>query len=155
MIGSIVLWFLLNFPQKEFNKNLSDIENKRLQIEQSYASDLGKSLSPIFDPLGFDWKINIGLIGSFAARELMVSTMAQVYGAEEDDENMFSEIGLPAAISLLIFFVYALLCVSTIATAKKETNSWRWPAFMFGYLFVAAWTTSFVAFEIVSWLTRS
>lgn len=150
LIGSIVLWFLLNFPEKEFNKNLSDIENKRLQIEQSYASDIGKSLSPIFDPLGFDWKINIGLIGSFAARELMVSTMAQVYGAEEDDENMFSEIGLPAAISLLIFFVYALLCVSTIATVKKETNSWRWPLFMFSYLFAAAWLTSFAAFQIIS-----
>ncbi|MBC8369922.1 MAG: ferrous iron transporter B [Planctomycetes bacterium] len=163
LVGSIVLWFLLNFPQHQSDSELSGLQNKQQQIEQSYAADLGRSLEPIFAPLGFDWKINIGIIGSFAARELMISTMAQVYAVDNDpdDNSKFIDtistpdpttgkqpITFATAISMLVFFVYALLCLSTVAVVKRETNSWRWPAFMLGYMFATAWIASFIAYRI-------
>jgi ferrous iron transport protein B len=162
LAGSIVLWLLLNFPQQQPDGNLSDLQNKQQQIEESYAADLGRSLEPIFSPLGFDWKINIGLIGSFAARELMISTMAQVYAVSEGGNNFNSLAGViskedksgvrlisfASAMSLLVFFVYALLCLSTVAVVKRETNGWRWPAFMLGYMFVLAWVASFITYRL-------
>ena len=162
LVGSIVLWLLLNFPHHEYNDTLTKTQNKQQQIEQSYAADLGHSLEPIFDPLGFDWKINIGIIGSFAARELMISTMAQVYAVEKDDDNFVGfakvlsqedengvrPISFASAMSLLVFFVYALLCLSTVAVVKRETNSWRWPIFMLTYMFAVAWVASFITYRL-------
>ena len=162
LAGSIVLWLLLNFPQQQPDSNLSDLQNKQQQIEESYAADLGRSLEPIFSPLGFDWKINIGIIGSFAARELMISTMAQVYAVSEggddfnsfasviskEDENGVRPISFASAMSLLVFFVYALLCLSTVAVVKRETNGWRWPIFMLSYMFALAWVASFITYRL-------
>jgi ferrous iron transport protein B len=161
LAGSIVLWLLLNFPHHQPDSNLSDLQNKQQQIEKSYAADLGRSLEPIFSPLGFDWKINIGLIGSFAARELMISTMAQVYAVSEGDDNFNSfasvlskedkngdkPISFAGAMSLLVFFVYAPLCLSTVAVVRRETNSWCWPIFILCYMFVLAWVASFITYR--------
>jgi len=166
LIGSIILWFLLNFPQHDASPDLSPVQAHRAQIEQSYAADVGRALEPVFDPLGFDWRINVGLIGSFAARELMVSTLAQVYAYEDGGEENFAgfsdmltypdpKTGEPpmtfaSAVALLLFFVYALLCLSTVAVVRRETNSWKWPLFMVGYMGAMAWIAGFIGYTIAS-----
>lgn len=165
LMGSIVLWFLLNFPQHDREPGVSDAIAHRAQIEQSYAADLGHAMEPIFDPLGFDWRINIGLIGSFAARELMVSTLAEVYAYEEVDGKFpglgvilttpDKETGEPpmtfaSGIALLLFFVYALLCLSTVAVARRETGGWKWPIFMVSYMGVLAWVAGFIGYTLAS-----
>jgi ferrous iron transport protein B len=164
-IGSIVLWVLLNFPQVDTPAGLSEAAAGRQQVEQSYAADIGRALEPLTEPLGFDWRLNIGLVGSFAARELMVSTMAQVYAFNGDSENVdgMAELitsadpvtGEPlvtfaTGLSLLVFFVFAMLCVSTLAVMKRETGSWKWPAFTTVYMFAVAWIGSFITYQIAS-----
>jgi ferrous iron transport protein B len=165
LLGSICIWFLLNFPKNESDPQLSDVANQQIQIEQSYAADLGHALEPVFAPIGFDWKINIGIIGSFAARELMISTMAQVYAIESEDGDFSSfataisatdsasgkqQMSFASAMSLLVFFVYALLCLSTVAVVRRETKSYRWPAFMLVYMFSVAWIASFITYRLVA-----
>lgn len=165
LAGSIVLWFLLNFPTSEAPAGATEAEAAQYQIEHSLAADMGRALEPIFSPLGYDWRINIGLIGSFAARELMVSTMAQVYAYEGDTEEVdgFADLltradpatGQPmmsaaTGFSLMVFFVYALLCVSTIAVVKRETGGWRWPLFQLGYMFAVAWIGAFVTYQLAA-----
>jgi len=165
LVGSIVLWVLLNFPTAEAPVGSTEAEAAAYQIENSAAAALGRSLEPIFEPLGYDWRINIGLIGSFAARELMVSTMAQVYAYEGDTEEVegFADLltqadpqtGEPimsaaAGYSLLVFFVYALLCVSTIAVVKRETGGWKWPIFQLLYMFGVAWVAAFATYQIAA-----
>jgi ferrous iron transport protein B len=161
---SIVLWFLLTFPRVETPPGP---EGARLALEASAAGQLGHALEPVIEPLGFDWKIGVGLVASLAAREVIVSTLAQVYAASESDTGGLREalrqdvdprtgepIFTPATVaSLLVFFVFALQCMSTLATMRRETNSWRWPAFAFGYLLVLAWGASFVTHRIVHALT--
>lgn len=164
-VGSIVLWVLLNFPQVDATPDMNAAEAGRQQIEQSYAAGIGRSLEPFTEPLGFDWRLNIGLVGSFAARELMISTMAQVYAFNGDAENVdgMAElitsadpvtgeplISFATGISLLVFFVFAMLCVSTLAVIKRETGSWKWPVFTTVYMFAVAWIGSFAAYQIAS-----
>jgi ferrous iron transport protein B len=132
------------------------------QIENSYAGRLGKALEPVIAPLGFDWKIGIGLVGAFAAREVFVSTMGLVYGMGDigDDDSplrdrMRAETradGQPAyspltGLSLLVFFAIACQCMSTLAVVWRETRSWRWPTFLFGYTAALAWTLSFAVYQ--------
>jgi ferrous iron transport protein B len=165
LAGSIVLWLLLNFPVSEPPEDSTESQAAQYQIEHSLAADLGRGLEPIFKPLGYDWRINIGLIGSFAARELMVSTMAQVYAYEGSTEEVdgFADLltrkdpatGLPmmsaaTGFSLMVFFVYALLCVSTIAVVKRETGGWKWPIFQLGYMFAVAWIAAFITYQIAA-----
>ncbi|MCH2101012.1 MAG: ferrous iron transporter B [Planctomycetes bacterium] len=165
LVGSIALWFLLNFPTVEPPEGATEAGAAQFQIENSLAADMGRALEPVFGPLGYDWRINIGLIGSFAARELMVSTMAQVYAYEGGEEEVegFADLltradpatGEPlmsaaAGFSLMVFFVYAMLCVSTIAVVRRETASWRWPLFQFGYMTAVAWVGAFVTYQIAS-----
>ena len=168
LVGSMVLWLLLNFPRAEIEDGLSPAVAHQQQIEQSLAADIGRAMEPLTAPLGFDWRINIGLIGSFAARELMVSTLAQVYAyaeAEEDADgsSRLGEVlttpdprtGRPpldfaAAMALLAFFVYALMCLSTVAVIRRETGGWRWPLFMVSYMGVVAWLAAFAVHRICS-----
>jgi ferrous iron transport protein B len=165
LAGSIVLWLLLNFPVSEPPEGSTESQAAQYQIENSLAADLGRGLEPIFKPLGYDWRINIGLIGSFAARELMVSTMAQVYAYEGSTEEVegFADLltrkdpatGQPmmsaaTGFSLMVFFVYALLCVSTIAVVKRETSGWKWPIFQLGYMFAVAWIGAFITYQIAA-----
>ena len=165
LVGSIVLWFLLNFPVAEPPAGSTEAKAAQFQIENSLAADMGRALEPVFEPLGYDWRINIGLIGSFAARELMVSTMAQVYAYEGDTEEVegFADLltradpatGQPmmsaaTGFSLMVFFVYAMLCVSTIAVVKRETAGWKWPLFQLGYMTAVAWVGAFLTYQIAA-----
>lgn len=165
LLGSIVLWFLLNFPKHEAGPGLNEAEAHQAQIERSYAADIGRALEPIFAPMDFDWRINVGLVGSFAARELMVSTMAEVYAHQEvdgefpglstvlttpDPRTGKPPMSFASGIALLLYFVYALLCLSTVAVIKRETGGWKWPIFMVGYMGVVAWVAAYVGFLIAS-----
>lgn len=173
LAGSVVIWFLLNFPKADIPEGMAEGPAHQVQIEQSYAADLGRAMEPVFEPLGFDWKINIGLVGSFAARELMVSTLAEVYAydpnakidpvtGEADEEYVglreilttpdpktgVAPMDFPTAIALLLYFVYALLCLSTVAVIKRETGGWKWPLFMIAYMGVLAWVAGFVGYRL-------
>jgi ferrous iron transport protein B len=124
---------------------------------------MGHAIEPAIAPLGFDWKIGVGLVASLAAREVIVATLAQIYAVTDEGASLRDAIRAdrdprtgrpvfdPATVaSLLVFFVFALQCMSTLAIMRRETNSWRWPAFAFGYLLVLAWSASFVTHHVVS-----
>jgi ferrous iron transport protein B len=161
---SIVLWALLSFPKVEPPPDLPEAERASWAVERTAAGTIGRAIEPVIAPLGFDWKIGVGLVASLAAREVIVSTLAQVYAASEEDDVSLREairadvdprtgepVFTPATVaSLLVFFVFALQCMSTLAVMRRETNSWRWPAFGFGYLLVLAYTASFITQRAVS-----
>ncbi len=125
------------------------------RLEKSYAGRIGHAMEPVIAPLGYDWKIGIGLLASFAAREVFVSTMGLVFGAGEDvDEEdatlrdrIASEYTPLVGLSLMIFFLLAAQCMSTIAVVKRETGSWRWPIFMLVYMNVLAWIAALIVFQ--------
>jgi ferrous iron transport protein B len=133
------------------------------QLRQSYAGRLGQVIEPVIAPLGFDWKMGIGLIASFAARETIVSTLSIIYNVGKDADaespslieavrNAKRPDGSPAwtplvAVSMMVFFVLALQCMSTIAVVRRETNSWRWPLFMVAYMMVIAYAASFITYQ--------
>jgi len=156
---SVVLWFLATYPKAEETLNLSPAE----KIEQSFAGRLGKTIEPVIRPLGYDWKIGIGLITSFAAREVVVSTLSTLYNLSEDSETASGLItalqndrrpdGTPvftmlSALSLMVFFAYAAQCMATFVIVKKETNSWRWPLLMVGYMTVLAYLAALTTFQL-------
>jgi ferrous iron transport protein B len=172
---SIVLWALAYFPVPELvtdqalGAQTESVASEKGRLEKSYAGHLGRLIEPVIEPLGFDWKIGVSLIASFAAREVFVSTMSIIYGmnAEEageiEGEGKIADAirdaerpdGSPAwtpltAITLMVFFVLAMQCMSTVAVVKKETNSWRWPVFMTVYMTGLAWFAAFATFQIGS-----
>jgi len=163
LTASVVLWTLLTFPQADPPPDTPPEATAAYRLKHSAAGTLGHAIEPLIAPLGFDWKIGVGLIASMAAREVIVSTLAQIYAAEQDDDVSLREairtdrrpdtgelvFTPPTVASLLVFFVFALQCMSTLATIRRETNSWRWPAFAFGYLLVLAYTASFVTHRVV------
>jgi ferrous iron transport protein B len=157
---AVVLWLLLSYPRIEIEG--SEIEVQSAQIEESYAGRVGKAIEPAIAPLGFDWKIGIGIVGAFAAREVFVSTMGVVYAVEADPDDSAQlrdqlraerrPDGSPAytpliGLSLMIFFALACQCMSTLAVVKRETASWRWPLFLFAYMTALAWTMSFIVYQ--------
>jgi ferrous iron transport protein B len=159
---SIVLWCLLTFPRQQAPIGASPTEASRYALEHSLAGRAGHAIEPLIEPLGFDWKIGIGLVASLAAREVIVSTLAQVYAASDEDTSLRAAVqndidprtgekvfDAPTVASLLVFFVFALQCMSTLAIMRRETNSWRWPAFAFGYLLALAYGASFATHRIV------
>jgi ferrous iron transport protein B len=132
------------------------------QIEQSYAGRFGKAIEPVLEPLGFDWKIGVGIVGAFAAREVFVSTMGLVYGIGDADEKSVplrdkikaerradgSPVYTPLmGLSLMVFFALACQCMSTLAVVRRETRSWKWPAFMFAYMTTLAYLCSLLVFQ--------
>jgi len=169
MAVSIVLWFLASFPKTpaniadNTNKANSDIIEIVNPIHNSYAGKIGHAIEPIIAPLGFDWKIGVGLITSFAAREVIISTLATIYNVEGDGKNMISlsesmkndinpKTGLPVfstlvALSLMVFFVYAAQCMATFAIVRHETNSWKWPLIMIAYMTSLAYVASFIVYQ--------
>lgn len=160
---SVLLWVCLNFPRAEAPPHLKPEAAGRYRIEHSIAGRIGHALEPAIAPLGFDWKIGVGLVASLAAREVIVSTMAQIYAASDESDSLrdaiISDVDpatgqrlfTPATVaSLLVFFVFALQCTSTLAVMRRETNSWRWPAFAFGYLLALAYAASFATHKIVT-----
>jgi ferrous iron transport protein B len=179
---SIVLWVLASYGPgdsieqaeitvKSQNPTLSGIEldNKiaAQKLENSYAGHFGKFIEPIIKPLGYDWKIGIALITSFAAREVFVGTMSTIYslGGEVEDESstvmnrMRAEInpetGKPLydtalGFSLLIFYAFAMQCMSTLATTYRETKSWKYPAIQFFYMTGLAYVSAFIVYQLLS-----
>jgi ferrous iron transport protein B len=170
---SILLWALVAFPRANLTKSvnpqvtergLNESDGSSKQIQNSFAARAGRLIEPVIAPLGFDWKIGIGLISSFAARETIISTLSIVYNVgESSDKRSSSSLvdamrnakradGSPVwtplvALSLMIFFLLACQCMSTVAIVRRETNSWRWPMFMVGYMLVLAYVASFVTFQ--------
>jgi len=154
---SIILWALMTYP-----KHPGMEQDQALKM--SYAGRAGTLIEPVIKPLGYDWRIGIGLIGSFAAREVFVSTMSIVFNLGEDaEENSLKEAfqsaswpdGRPlftplVCLSLMIFYVFALQCVSTIAVVYRETNSWQWPLFQFFYMAVLAYVAAWLVYRIGS-----
>lgn len=157
---SVVLWVLLNLPARQAETaHMSATETTAYVMDHSYAADVGKAIGPVFKPLGFDWHINVALLGSFSAREVFVSTLGQVSAATSPDDphealvTMADDDGhkvftAPTVIALMVYFIFALQCMSTVAVMRRETNSWRWPAFAWSYMFILAWTMAFVARSI-------
>ncbi len=154
---SIVLWALTTYPKPE-NPDATPAEASAYSI----AGRLGHAIEPLIRPLGYDWKIGIGLIGSFAAREVFVSTMAIVYNVEDGGESteplrdmMRAERradGSPVftplvCIGLMVFYVLAMQCVSTLAIVRRETNSWRWPMFQLAYMTALAYFGALVVYQ--------
>jgi ferrous iron transport protein B len=154
---SVVLWVLLNLPARGAETaHMSPTDATAYVMDHSYAADVGKAIGPVFKPLGFDWRVNISLLGSMSAREVFVSTLGQVAAATDPDDprealaSMTDDDGhkvftAPTVIALMAYFVFALQCMSTVAVMRRETNSWRWPAIAWTYMFVLAWTMAFAA----------
>jgi ferrous iron transport protein B len=183
---NIVLWFLATYPRhaevaqefaakratiteqdaagKELLKKV-DEEEAGENLRRSFAGMAGRAMEPIIKPLGFDWKIGIGLVASFAAREVFNSTMSTIYNIGEGDDSEESAKALAdtlreqrradgtslytplLGVTLMVFYVFALQCVSTVAIVRRETNSWRWPVFQWVYMGVLAWTFAFITYQ--------
>ena len=178
---SVVLWFLASYGpgtqvqdaeleaiSMSTQQGLEDTEKENLiaakRIEASYAGHLGKFIEPAIAPLGFDWKIGIALLTSFAAREVFVGTMATIYsiGSSDDETSVTGQMlkerrpngrlvyDFATSLSLLIFYVFALQCMSTIAVTKRETNSCKWPIIQFVYMGLMAYLGSLMVYQIFS-----
>lgn len=178
MVISLLLWFLSNFGpgndiknvQSKYavyakqNPNAKDSLQKQMNIEKlqhSYAGILGKVIEPAIQPLGYDWKIGIAIITSFAAREVFVGTMATLYSVEEKDDSSLREkmksathangspvYTLAAGLSLMVFYVLAMQCMSTLAVVKRETKSWKWPLFQLLYMTILAYLMSWGVYQL-------
>ena len=180
---NILLWFLATYPrsnqiERDFaarraaqtqisaeQKAALDNEEAGAKLRNSFAGHLGRFIEPTIAPLGFDWKMGIGIISSFAAREVFVSTMSTVYnvGKAEKTESSMNSLaktlqaqkkpdGSPVytpliAVTLMVFYVFALQCVSTVAIVRRETNSWKWPLFQWIYMGALAWVLAFITFQ--------
>ena len=137
------------------------------KLEHSYAGVIGKGIEPVIRPLGYDWKIGIALITSFAAREVFVGTMATIYSigsVNEDDaatikdrmkEEINPETGGPrftpaTGFSLLVFYTFAMQCMSTLAVVYRETRGWKWPLIQLGYMTALAYVSAFAVFHLLS-----
>lgn len=181
---SVLLWFLLNYPQtppsevvaagtvavaavateavatsEQVDGDLGG-QDEPERLAHSFAARMGRALEPLFAPLGYDWSITLGIIASFAAREVFISTMAIVYRVNSEEADSLAE-GFRAALredgtllftplvclSILVFFVFALQCISTVAVVWRETRSWRWPLFQFVWMFVLAWGAAFIVYQ--------
>jgi ferrous iron transport protein B len=160
LFTSLAMWVLLNVPAVEAPAGLSESEAAAYEMEHSAAGRIGVALEPVFAPLGFDWHVNVALLGSLAAREVFVSTLAIVTAAdseaalpdrlqtlESDDGNLVFD--APTVAAILVFFVYALQCLSTLAVLRRESNSWRWPALAFGSMLALAYAGGLLARMVV------
>ncbi|CAN98255.1 ferrous iron transport protein B [Sorangium cellulosum So ce56] len=167
---SAVLWVLLKVPMPgaaphEPPAAAAESAAASLEatsLESSIAGSVGRALEPVTAPLGFDWRINVGLIGSFGAREVMVGTMGVIFGVEDADDEpaplaeQIREARRPdgslayssrTGLALLAFFVLACQCMSTVAAIRRETKSWRWPAFVLAYTYAAAYVAALVVYQ--------
>jgi ferrous iron transport protein B len=166
LAASVVLWLLLTFPRVEPPANLGDRDAASYALEHSFAGRAGRALEPMIAPLGFDWKIGVGLVASLAAREVVVTTLAQIYATADEESSLRAAIqsdvdprtgravfDAPTVGALLVFYVFALQCMSTLAIMRRETNSWRWPIFAFSYMLVLAYALGFATNRIIAAVT--
>ena len=176
---SVVIWFLGSNGYSDSFKNaetevLQQIQQQGLvisdedlshkissyKLEHSYIGTLGKIIEPVVKPLGYDWKIGIAVITSFAAREVFVGTLATIYSVGEESESTIAgrmaletdALGKPifnlaSGVSILLFYAFAMQCMSTIAVVRKETNSWKWPLIQLGYMTLLAYLSAFIAYQ--------
>jgi ferrous iron transport protein B len=169
---NILLWFLASYPRHGAAAQANELDTAEAgqRLRGSFAGQAGRLLEPVIAPLGFDWKIGIGIISSFAAREVFVSTMSIVYNvAQGNDEKAhtrdLAEVmrrqrwpdGRPVyttltAVTLMVFYVLAMQCVSTVAVVRRETNSWKWPLFQWVYMGALAWVFAFLTYQGGRWL---
>ena len=179
---SIVLWVLATYgpgermseaggearaeySEKGYSETEVDQYVASVELENSYIGIMGKTIEPIIEPMGYDWKIGISLIASFAAREVFVGSMATIYAVQDDGEanrplieKMRSEKrsdGAPvytiaSGVSLMVFYVFAMQCMATLAVVKRETKSWKWPLIQMGYMGVLAYLSAWITFIILS-----
>ena len=177
---SIVLWFLASFgPGDDFknaekittkeyaNQNLSQEEFQQKvathKLEHSFIGITGRAIEPAIRPLGYDWKIGIAIVSSFAAREVFVGTLATIYSVGSDEEETIKNrmagevnpiLGGPlfnfaSGISLLLFYAFAMQCMSTLAIVKRETNSWKWPILQLTIMTLFAYIVALIAFQLL------
>jgi len=178
---TIVLWALLSFPRTDASTASApassaihaaggkippltaptQAELAERRIERSYGGRLGKALEPALAPLGFDWKLGVGILGAFAAREVFISTLGLVYGVGDVDDEAIplrqklkqeTKDGRPrytplVGLSLLIFFALSCQCMSTLAVVRRETKTWKWPVFMFAYMTLLAYGASLIVYQ--------
>ncbi len=152
---SILLWALMTYPKH-------DVLAPGEALKQSFAGKMGVALEPLIKPLGYDWRIGIGLVGSFAAREVFVSTMSIVFNVDNETEETeslrgaFKKAAWPdhrplftplACVSLMVFYVFAMQCLSTVAIVRRETNGWGWPLFQIAYMTALAYFMAFLVFQ--------
>jgi ferrous iron transport protein B len=160
LVTSMGLWVLLHVPLTSAPKGMSEPQVASYKMERSVAGRLGKGLEPVFAPLGFDWRTNVAIIGSLSAREVFVSTLALTTASENEtslpetlrelrDERGRKIYDPPTVAALLVFFVYALQCLSTIAVLRRETNSWRCPTIAFTSMFAMAYLGALLARVVV------
>ena len=176
---SIILWALASFgPGNEMdeaakqvplakNQDLPQYEQQvaAAKLEHSYIGHLGKAIEPVIRPLGYDWKMGISLLTSFAAREVFVGSLATIYSVQNEDDEIKPLIerlreekrpdgtpvySLASGLSLLVFYVYAMQCMATLAIVKRETKSWRWPLIQVGYMGILAYLGAFIVYQIFS-----
>lgn len=175
LVTTVILWGLLNLPLRGDAELVAagvdpadSVAVTAYTLDHSAAAAVGRAIAPVFEPLGFDWRVNVGVISSLAAREVFVSTMGQVAAATDPEnptaalkdmthtdgpragEKVFTP---PTIAALLVFFVYAMQCMSTLAVMRRETGTWRWPLIAFVHLGVVAWLMAFLAHTIVGVLT--
>ncbi|MBN8549780.1 MAG: ferrous iron transport protein B [Deltaproteobacteria bacterium] len=149
---SVILWFLASYPQGE--------------VKQTLAGQIGTAMEPIIAPLGFNWEIGVGLLASFAAREVFISSLSTVYHLQEQDTasqsllNVLKEkqidgsFTLSTALSLMVFYVFACQCMSTLAVCRRETGSWGWTAFMFSYMTILAYGASYFTYHAANYYLK-
>ncbi len=144
---AICLWILAHLP---FHNGHPPA------LEHSFAGMIGKFIEPVIKPLGFNWKIGIGLITSLAAREVIVGTLGTIYGIEGEEPSqglqqaVRHDLSTAGAVALLVFFAFAMQCFSTLAVVKRETGGWKWPAFQFSYMLALAYAGSWIAFHLTN-----
>ena len=146
MIASIIIWFLGYYPHHDAYDTVVE------QQENSYIGQIGKAVEPVIEPLGFDWKLGIGLISGVGAKELVVSTLGVLYTNEEDVENVNLSDRIPitplAALAYMLFVLIYFPCIATLAAIKQESGSWKWALFAAGYTTVLAWGIAFVVYQL-------
>ena len=155
---TIVMWALLNYP-----KPADPGADVGTQVRASVAGRVGQAMEPALAPLGLDWRVGIGILGAFTAREVFVSTLGIVFDisdADETNQPLRDKLGAavradgtrlftPASgVALMVFFVLACQCMSTVAVVRRESGSWRWPLFMFTYQTVLAYVSALVVYQV-------
>jgi ferrous iron transport protein B len=149
---TLALWLLAHIPPVPLHGG----HYAAPELADSVIGKLGHFIEPAIAPLGFNWKVGIGLISSVLAREVMVSTMGTLYGADPETQSMHlqtalhHDMTLGGAVALMIFFAFAMQCTSTMAVVRRETNSWKWPAIQFGYMLVLAYGSAFAVNHIIT-----
>ena len=150
MVASIIIWFLGYYPNHDAYPTTAS------QQEHSYIGQIGKAIEPIIEPLGFDWKLGIGLISGAGAKELVVSTLGVLYTNESDIENVNLSERIPitpvVALGYMLFVLIYFPCVATLAAIKQESGSWKWALFAAFYTTVLAWIVAFLVNQIGSWI---